>query len=84
MRSIGTATAPEWSRTMRSSFRGLSEFVRGVVEMKENAGPALRRGSSASGAMVKAPLPSDDQRQASSVPARRVSTTTSSATMKDE
>ena len=33
--------------------------------------------------MVKAPLPSDDQRQASIGPARRVSTVTSSATMKD-
>ena len=32
--------------------------------------------------MVNEPLPSDDHRQASSVPARRVSTTTSSATMK--
>ena len=40
--------------------------------------------SSGSGAMVKAPLPSEDQRQASSAPARRVSTTTSSATMKEE
>ena len=34
--------------------------------------------------MVNDPLPSDDQRHASSEPARRVSTTTSSATMNDE
>ena len=46
--------------------------------------PRAGASSSASGAMVNAPLPSDDQRQASSRPARRVSTTTSSATMKAE
>ena len=34
--------------------------------------------------MVNAPLPSDVQRQASFVPARCVSTVTSSATMNDE
>ena len=44
MRSIGTATAPECSRTMRSSFRGLGKFLRGVIEMKGDARPALRRG----------------------------------------
>ena len=46
--------------------------------------PRFGADSSASGAMVNEPLPSDDQRQASLAPARRVSTTTSSATMKDE
>ena len=39
--------------------------------------PRAGASSSGSGATVKAPWPSDDQRQASSVPARRASTTTS-------
>ena len=46
--------------------------------------PRSGAASSASGAMVNEPLPSEDQRQASAPPARRVSTTTSSATMKAE
>ena len=46
--------------------------------------PRSGAASRASGAMVKEPLPSDDQRQAASSPARRVSTMTSSATMNEE
>ena len=64
---------------------GLEEFLRGIVQMQGDAAcRASARFQAAAAQMVKAPLPSDDQLQASSVPARRVWTTTSSATMNDE